>query len=47
MMTLPERRGEFVSLRMGELIERGNLRLTGTLEVFRNIHHVLFQDIYA
>lgn len=32
---------------MGELIERGNLRPTGTLEDFRSIHRVLFQDIYA
>lgn len=39
--------GEFASLRMGELIERGNLRPTGTLEDFRSIHRVLFQDIYA
>lgn len=35
--------GEFASLRMGELIERGNLRPTGTLEDFRSIHRVLFQ----
>ena len=39
--------GEFASLRMGELIERGNLRPTGTLDDFCRIHHALFQDIYA
>lgn len=39
--------GELVSLRMSELIERGNLHPTGTLDDFCRIHRALFQDIYA
>ena len=39
--------GEFASMRMGELFERGSFHPTGTLEDFRRIHHQLFQDIYA
>ena len=38
--------GEFASLRMGELIERGGFRPAGTLDDFCQIHHALFQDIY-
>lgn len=39
--------GEFASLRMGELIELGDLRPTGSLRDFCRIHRILFQDIYS
>lgn len=38
--------GEFAALRMGELFEQGDLHPTGTLDDFRRIHRVLFQDVY-
>lgn len=38
--------GEFVSLRISELVEYGNLHPTGTLDDFCSIHRLLFQDIY-
>lgn len=38
--------GEFVALRIGELITNADMHPTGTLQDFCTIHHVLFQDIY-
>ncbi|TPF96156.1 hypothetical protein EP30_08910 [Bifidobacterium sp. UTCIF-39] len=39
--------GEFVALRMNEFFSKPIVRVTGSLDDFRMLHRMLFQDIYA